>query len=69
VGNPPPTPKLTFPLFQYSAKCNARVTTEFSHDPDGGEQVHLSVIAVSGTHTHEKDPKAVTAWKKGPTEL
>jgi hypothetical protein len=48
---------------QYSAKCSARVTTEFTRDPDGST-IHISVLAVSGAHTHEKDPKAVVILKK-----
>lgn len=50
---------ILFNSLQYSAKCNARVTTEFTRDASPGSLLHLSVLAVSGKHTHEKDPKAI----------
>lgn len=42
---------------QFSAKCNARVTTELSKLPDQ-DSYQLNILSVSGTHTHEYDPKS-----------
>lgn len=52
------TDAFVFYNFQYSAKCNARVITEFTKEPETA--LHLSVLSVSGTHTHSLDPKATS---------
>lgn len=52
---------------QHSGKCNARVITDYKKGPTDDTPIHFNVLSVSGTHTHEKEPKSKLKTGKSET--